>query len=181
MGFFDKPNNKVEQFEKVAKGKSKEEVRIVEEHLLKPEVLSKYSGKKPKYRSELASRTALIVFKNKAQQDLIGEIFSIRESVNSEIYVTDISLLEIIARGVKDGKYQIVDEEIQLVTGPKISRRALDLSFEPLTDEQVDSLTKKKRKKYDNIVSWGNVKKMNKFRGKHFPAIVNKVRKRRKL
>jgi len=193
MSFFDKhASSQVEQFEEVVKGKTKEEVRDAEMHLLKPGNIASYDDKVPKHRSELASRTALIVFTNKAQQELIGTLFQIRTSVNNETYITDISLLEAMARGVKKGKYQIVDNEIQLVTGLQNSEHwheneegtirihLPDPYFEPLTDDQVDSLTKKQRKKYDKIVSWGDVKKMNKFRAKHFPE-VKEGRKRRKF
>ena len=183
MGLFDTKRDKVKQFEEVTKGRTKEDKRKAEGSLLKPERLPNYDGDKPKHKSELHSRTALIVFNSKEQQKLIGEIFHIKTSVQGVTYITDVSLLGAIAKGVRDGKYQIVDNEIQLVTGPRKSREHWheneegtikvhlpDAYFEPLTDEQVQSLTKKQRKKYDKIVSWGNVKKMNKFRAKHFPA-----------
>lgn len=191
MGFFDKPKNKLKNFEKVTEGMTKEEIRSAEEHLLKPAPISKYSGEKPTGRSELSKRTALIVFKDKEQQDLISELFSIKESINNEIYITDISLLEAIAKGVKEGKYKIVDKEIQVVEETKtchpkywpeneegtIKVHLPDPIFEPLTDEQISTLSKKKLRKYNRILENQNGKAMEKFRAKHFPV----RRQRRKL
>jgi hypothetical protein len=103
MSLFNNKKGKSEKFAKVIKGKSKKEVRKAEEKLLKPEELKAYDGEKPKYQNELASRTALIVFKNKAQQDLISEVFSVRTSSSGVTYITDISLLHNIAKIVKKG------------------------------------------------------------------------------
>ena len=107
MSLFNSKKGKSEKFAKVIEGKSKKDVRRAEEKLLKPEALKAYDGEKPKYQNELASRTALIVFKNKAQQDLIGEVFSVRTSSNGVTYITDISLLHNIAKIVKSGKAHI--------------------------------------------------------------------------
>ncbi len=112
MGIFDKKRNRDKQFQKATEGKGKKEIRKAEEGLLKPEILTDYAGPTPKHKSELASRTALIVFRNKAQKDLIGEVFSIRTSVNGETYITDISLLEYLATMVKDGAACIHDGKL---------------------------------------------------------------------
>ena len=86
MSIFDKQQDKSKKFAKVTKGKTKEEVRVAEEHLLKPENIPEYTGDSPKHKSELASRCALIVFKNQAQQDVISEIFAVRTSVSGDTY-----------------------------------------------------------------------------------------------
>lgn len=144
MGIFDKQQDKAKKFKKVTEGKTKEEIRVAEEHLLKPENIPDYTGASPKHKSELASRTALIVFKNKAEQELISEIFSVRTSVNGETYITDISLLNAISHGVRSDLYRIVDNEIQLNAEDSVSSRQF-------TTEDVDSLPKKMRKWYKKI------------------------------
>ncbi len=118
MSIFDKQQNKVKKFAKVTKGKKKKDIRKAEEALLKPEHLETYDGEEPKHRSELASRTALIVFKDKHQQELIGEIFAVRTSIQGATYITDISLLETIAQAVRDGDMRVVDNKIVPVGEP---------------------------------------------------------------
>ena len=199
MSIFNKHRSKVQKFEDAIEGMSKEEVRDAEKHLLRPEDIPTYDGNKPKHRSSLASRMCLIVFKNKAQQDLIGEIFSIRESVNNEIYITDISLLEGIAKMVKEDVLAIVDGKIVEVPPEESSEHwheneegtikvhLPDAPFEPLTTEQETALKKKKRKKYYKILDRQDVAAMDKFRAKHFPDKNNtevapkNLRRRRKL
>lgn len=110
--------NKVEQFKKKTEGKSKEEVREAEEALLVPENLPKYEGKQPTYKSELASRGTLIVFSSREQRELIGEIFSIKTSISNESYITNIDLLENIARMVKNGDASIDNGRIILNGNP---------------------------------------------------------------
>lgn len=112
MSIFNKKRDKAKQFSEVTKGKSKKEKRKAEAQLLKPEPLPVYNGPTPKYKNELESRTCLIVFRNKAQQDLIGNLFSVRESVSGTIYITNIALLEDIATKVQSGEYQLVDEQV---------------------------------------------------------------------
>lgn len=104
MSIFDKRANKQDRFAKAADGKSDEEKREIEETLFKPEELPQYAGELPEYKNALEARTVLIVFRDKAQMELIGEIFSIRKSKTSgDRYITDISMLEHIARRVKNG------------------------------------------------------------------------------
>jgi len=107
MSLFKSKKSKTDKFAETVKGKSKEEIRKAEERLLKPADLKAYDGEHPKHRNELDSRTALIVFKNKAQQELISEIFSVRTSSNGVTYITDISLLHNLAKMVKAEKAEI--------------------------------------------------------------------------
>jgi len=67
-----------------------------------------------KFSNELESRTALIVFTDKAQMDLIGELFSIRESCSGTSYITNIELLENIAREVRDGSMHVKDGRVNV-------------------------------------------------------------------
>lgn len=114
MSVFDNKRDKIKQFTKNTEGKAPSEVRDAEESLLKPEPVPKYTGELPKHVSELDSRTALIVFRNESQEELIGQLFSIRESVTHTKYITDISLLEGIARQVKEGTLIIEDHQIKM-------------------------------------------------------------------
>jgi hypothetical protein len=115
MSIFDKKIDRVQKFEKVSEGKTEEEKRDLEEILLKPEPLPIYDGPQPEHKSELESRTALIVFRNKHQMDLIGELFQIRTSIGKVSYITDISLLEGIAKMVKAGRAVINGDSVELV------------------------------------------------------------------
>jgi len=118
MSFFDNRSDKAKNFSKVTKGKSKNEIRKAEEALLKPEPLEIYKGEKTKHRSELASRKAIIVFKDKKQQKLINELMSVRESVNGEVYITDISMLENLAKAVRNGEMRVIDNKLTFVDEP---------------------------------------------------------------
>lgn len=115
MSIFDKKIDRVQKFEKVSEGKTEEEKRELEEALLKPEPLAIYDGPQPEHKSELESRTALIVFRNKHQMDLIGELFQIRTSIGKVSYITDISLLEGIAKMVKAGRAVVNGDSIELI------------------------------------------------------------------
>lgn len=119
MSIFKKHSagSRVKRAEKLKKGKTNEEAREIEQQLLRPAELPKYAGPTPKHRSEIESRTVLIVFKNKAQQDLIGGLFDIRTSkVTGESYITDISLLDTIARQVQAGELVVTEDGIQVNT-----------------------------------------------------------------
>jgi len=114
MGFFNRQGNKIQKFEKLTENVSAREKRDIEEHLLKPEDIPLYIGPMPKHKSDLSARTTLIVFRDKKQQELIGRLFSIRESCTGESYITDIQLLENIAKGVEDGTYGVRDNCIEV-------------------------------------------------------------------
>ena len=86
--------------------------RDAEEQLLKPESIEPYAGELPKHTSELESRTALIVFRDKQQMDLIGSLFNIRESCAGKTYITNIELLESIAQGVIDKDLYVKDGRV---------------------------------------------------------------------
>jgi hypothetical protein len=118
MSFFKGVKTKVERFSEVAGNLPDSERRKAEEAHLKPAPIEPYDGPQPRHKSELESRTALIVFRDKQQQELIGELFSIRESVKGETYITDISLLEYIANQVKLGfMYVTSNNQIHFVEG----------------------------------------------------------------
>lgn len=101
-------------FAKAVKGKGKDEVRVAEEALLQPKPLPKYDGVDVENRSELHSRTALIVFTDRKQQKLISSLLSVRTSVNGHTYITDISLLESLAQAVRDGDMELEEGRIVL-------------------------------------------------------------------
>ncbi len=114
MSVFDKKIDRVEHFTKTTEGATEEEKRDAEEHLLQPEPMLEYGGPSPKHRTELESRSALIVFRNQAQQELIGHILSVRESIGGTIYITDISVLEVLAKKVADGEMVIKGDKIDV-------------------------------------------------------------------
>jgi len=114
MSIFDKKVKRDEKFCSM-QFDSEEAKRDAEEQLLKPENIESYSGELPKYSNELESRTALIVFRDKAQMELIGEIFSIRESCNGKTYITNIQLLEGLAKLVKDGIMRVIGDSLHLI------------------------------------------------------------------
>jgi len=141
MSIFTK-KNKIQKFTKNIKNKSKKEIRKAEEALLKPEDIPQYDGPQTKHRSELASRTALIVFKNKEQQQLIGNLFNIKTSVNNVTYITDISLLHNIAVAVQNEELELVNNSIEMVAQPD------NLLFKKLSKKQIKQLPKRQRKQY---------------------------------
>lgn len=119
MSVFSKKRDRADKFQKATKGKSESEKREAEEALLQPEPLPEYQGELPVHKNDLDARTVLIVFRNKAQMDLVGEIFSIRTSVANKSYITDISLLEYISKQVKKGKMKVVNGQIMPVEKKK--------------------------------------------------------------
>ena len=106
MSIFNKKVQRTNKFESM-EFPSDVEKRDAEEKLLKPETIEPYTGELPKHTSELEARTALIVFRDKQQMDLIGTIFNIRESCAGKAYITNIELLESIAQEVADGDLYI--------------------------------------------------------------------------
>jgi len=112
MGIFSSIKDKVQKAQELSKGKTKEEKRIIEQKLLQPEPLPKYNGKLPSHKSELHSRTALIVFSSNSQKKLISSILSVRTSCKGVTYITDISLLEWLATKVKEGVLKVTNGEI---------------------------------------------------------------------
>lgn len=124
MSIFKKTKiDRQKKFEEQVKGVSEKEKRDAESALLKPESIQPYTNELPKHKNELASRTVLIVFRDKRQMDLVGELFSIRESCNKEAYITNIQLLEYIAQQVKDGKYIVDGEQIKPVKKKKKNKK----------------------------------------------------------
>ena len=114
MGLFDNRKvDRVQKFENI-EFSSKEEKRDTEEKLLQPESIEPYTGELPKYSNELESRTALIDFKDIAQMDLVGTLFSIRESCSGKSYITNIELLEHIARCVREGSMYVHNEMVHM-------------------------------------------------------------------
>ncbi len=118
MSVFNNKVDRTKNFEHLTEDATEEEKREAELALLRPADLCKYPGKTPKYTSELASRTALIVFHNKAEMDLIGELFEIRTSVSGETYITNIMLLKHIAEEVKTGNMAISKDKVVHVFNP---------------------------------------------------------------
>jgi hypothetical protein len=102
VSIFNKKVQRTNKFESM-EFPSDVEKRDAEEQLLKPASIEPYTGELPKHSSELESRTALIVFRDKQQMDLIGKLFNIRESCAGKAYITNIELLETIAQEVADG------------------------------------------------------------------------------
>ena len=79
--------DRVARFQKLAKGKSKEEIRQLEVRLLKPEKLTKYS-KKPISKGALsgvAAREVKIVMPNKEMFDLLCKHFPVSRHVENSI------------------------------------------------------------------------------------------------
>lgn len=112
MSIFNKRSNKVQQFNRVTKDATNEEKRLAEEALLKPENVEPYAGELPVFSNELESRTVLIVFRDKAQMDLVGNLFSIRHSCTGKSYITCIDLLEHLAVEVQEGRMEVKDNKI---------------------------------------------------------------------
>lgn len=102
MSFLKKKRDMSKRFTGLTDGATEEEKREGEQNLLKPEPIIPYTGEVPLYRSELDGRSALIVFKDGDQRDLVGEIFAMRTSEGKkDTYITDISLLDTLAKVVK--------------------------------------------------------------------------------
>lgn len=134
MSLFNK--NIQGQFEKATKDKSESEKREIEMQLLKPEPIPPYGGEKPLYTNELDARTVVIVFRDYNQMELIGEMFSIRRSgKDGQAYITDIGLLEHIARRVKNGSLLI--KKGKIVLPPKLDIRHSE--HEECTGTETDS------------------------------------------
>jgi len=113
MSIFDNRQDKQKRLAEATKGKTNAEKRSIEETLLKPEELPIYTGELPEHRNDLDARTVLIVFRDEAQMQLVGELLSIRKSKTSGgLYITDISMLEKIARRVKNGSLVLRDGKI---------------------------------------------------------------------
>ena len=113
MSIFNKKVQRTNKFESM-EFPSDVEKRDAEEQLLKPESIEPYTGELPKHSSELESRTALIVFRDKQQMDLIGKLFNIRESCAGKSYITNIELLETIARAVQKGAMYVHNNAVHL-------------------------------------------------------------------
>ena len=113
MSIFNRKVQRTNKFESM-EFKSDVEKRDAEEQLLKPESIEPYTGELPKHTSELEARTALIVFRDKQQMDLIGSLFNIRESCAGKGYITNIELLETIANEVKEGNLYIFEGRIRV-------------------------------------------------------------------
>lgn len=113
MSIFNKKVQRTNKFESM-EFPSDVEKRDAEEQLLKPESIEPYTGELPKHSSELESRTALIVFRDKQQMDLIGKLFNIRESCAGKTYITNIELLETIARAVQNGTMYVHNNAVHL-------------------------------------------------------------------
>lgn len=129
MGLFDNRKvDRVQKFENI-EFSSKEEKRDTEEKLLQPEAIEPYTGELPKYSNELESRTALIVFKDKAQMDLIGTLFSIRESCSGKSYITNIELLEHIARCVREGSMYVHNEMVHMAGAKDDTEKLTGIDF----------------------------------------------------
>ena len=106
VSIFNKKVQRTNKFESM-EFPSDVEKRDAEEKLLKPENIEPYTGELPKHTSELEARTALIVFRDKQQMDLIGKLFNIRESCAGKGYITNIELLEFFAKEVISGNMYV--------------------------------------------------------------------------
>jgi len=117
MSIFNKKPDKQRMFNRVSAstGMTLEESRETEMALLKPEPLPVYTGELPKHLNELAARTVLIVFRDNVQMELVGKLMSIRHSCNGSAYITDISMLEHLAREVEKGNMIVRNNKIVLV------------------------------------------------------------------
>ena len=113
MSIFNKKVQRTNKFESM-EFPSDVEKRDAEEHLLKPASIEPYTGELPKHSSELESRTALIVFRDKQQMDLIGKLFNIRESCAGKGYITNIELLEHFAKEVISGNMYVHNNAVHL-------------------------------------------------------------------
>ena len=113
MSIFNKKVQRTNKFESM-EFPSDVEKREAEEKLLKPENIEPYTGELPKHTSELEARTALIVFRDKQQMDLIGKLFNIRESCAGKGYITNIELLEYFAKEVQDGRMYVYNNTLRL-------------------------------------------------------------------
>lgn len=96
-----KGDSRVERFKAASKGKSKEDVRRLEQTLLKPEVLPPFTGKKG-VKDSLQSLIIKIVLPNKRALKLFSEHFSISKHVENS--VINIDLLLLLLEGLHKGK-----------------------------------------------------------------------------
>lgn len=101
--FLNIKDNTIEKFNKVAKGKSKEEVRELEMKMLKPKGLEKYFGEIPNISIvDISEHASLkIVFESKKLYDLFCKYFTVRTYVENNI--CDLSLLEKFLNLLEEG------------------------------------------------------------------------------
>jgi hypothetical protein len=69
-------DSRVQRFAKAAEGKTKEEVRDLERALLKPDVLTPFTGKKPP-KSSVEQRTVKIIFETDEDMELFRQFFRV--------------------------------------------------------------------------------------------------------
>jgi len=93
--------DKVERFEELSKGKTKEETRALEMALLKPEPVPDYIGRAERYvaNSELAVK---IVFSSQEEMDLVERHIAIPNY--KERCISDLKLFLALFRALDDGQ-----------------------------------------------------------------------------
>jgi hypothetical protein len=94
---------KVPKYLRLAKGKKAKQKRELEQHLLKPEKIKPYVGKKPSaYAKEpLLKATIKFVFTKKEEMDLIQKLLPVSQHV--EMSVSNHGLLIALLKEVEEG------------------------------------------------------------------------------
>ena len=114
MSLFNKKRDQSKKFTELTADASDEKKRQGELDLLKPEPLENYEGEVPKHKSDLERRTILMVFKDESQIELVKKIFDVRGAeITNKFYVTDISILETLARVADEVAQERVKQELK--------------------------------------------------------------------
>lgn len=88
------------RFKKLAKGKTKEEVRELERTLLKPDVIPPFTGERPA-KSSVEQRTVKIIFESDEDIDLFKHFFKVNtyKEQNTREIGAIVALVEAMDRG----------------------------------------------------------------------------------
>ena len=109
MSLFDHKKDKVKAFKKVKRGRTKKDVRKLEEQMLGPEPIPTYQGENPENYG-IDALTVSIVFPNEKVRDLFGKFLKISYSkVRKAQYVTDISLLINLVEQLDKGELKYIN------------------------------------------------------------------------
>lgn len=92
------------RLDRVRKAKTKEERRMLEEKLLKPEELPPYTLESSKSTNEVNSKTVMLVFGNIEHVELLAKYFKISEYKGKNIRASNLGLLLDFLKALDSGK-----------------------------------------------------------------------------
>jgi len=108
--------SRVERFGKAAKGKTTQrELRELEEHLLEPEPIPRYTGEQPPVQG-VAARSVKLVFPTEQATELFRKYFSVTQYVEQCCYRLD--MLTLFLEALEEGMI-VYEDEAQMFTFAK--------------------------------------------------------------